>query len=150
MTSSSFLTARYSGDAPSGSGDMYGGGAIGLATLRRDGFASMDGSGELTTRPVKFSGKHLFANFIGELHVELLDEAGKVVGASATVSGDSTKRKIELPGLEGAAGKPVRFRFHLEEGSLYAFWVSADPAGASGGYLGAGGPGYAGVRDEKR
>jgi len=136
-----------SGIAPSGHRGMYTGGAIGLATLRRDGFASMDGTGELTTRPVRFGGRHLFANFVGKLRVELIDESGRVVGTSETVSGDSTKQKIELPGLDAVAGKPVRFRFHLEGGSLYAFWVAADPAGASGGYLGAGGPGYEGVKD---
>jgi predicted neuraminidase len=139
-----------SGIAPSGHRGMYTGGAIGLATLRRDGFASMDGTGELTTRPVTFRGRHLFANFSGTLRVELLDGSGNVIGTSETVSGDSTKQKIELPGLEGSVGKPARFRFHLGDGSLYAFWVTADPAGASGGYLGAGGPGYEGVKDQPR
>ncbi|MBI3693999.1 MAG: hypothetical protein HY238_04045 [Acidobacteria bacterium] len=39
--------------------------STGLATLRRDGFASMDAGaleGSLTTRPLPFSGKHLFVN----------------------------------------------------------------------------------------
>jgi len=44
-------------------------------------------------------------------------------------------------------GKPVRFRFHLTNGSLYSFWVSPDASGASHGYLAAGGPGYDGVVD---
>src|SRR5690606_14660839 len=61
-----------SGVAPDGSKGMYTGGSIGLAKLRRDGFASMDGTGELTTRFLKFSGKHLFVNSVGELRVELL------------------------------------------------------------------------------
>ena len=56
---------------------MYGGGAIVIAALRRDGFASMEAeggrSGELTTRPLKFKGKHLFVNLNGELRVDLLD-----------------------------------------------------------------------------
>jgi len=142
-----FPYCAYSGDAGRGKGDIYGGGSIGLATLRRDGFASMEGTGKLTTRPVKFSGRHLFANFVGKLRVELIDESGQVIGASETVSGDSTKQKIELPGLGSVKGKPMRFRFHLEKGSLFAFWVSQDPGGASGGYLGAGGPGYAGLKD---
>ncbi|MCB1203917.1 MAG: hypothetical protein KDN18_06635, partial [Verrucomicrobiae bacterium] len=136
-----------SGVAPSGKRGMYTGGAIGLATLRRDGFASMNGPGSLTTRPLRFSGQHLFVNFDGELRVELLDETGKVLGTSEPVSGDSTRKAIQLPGMAGAVGKPVRFRFLLERGSLYAFWVTRDPAGASGGYLGAGGPGYPGVKD---
>jgi hypothetical protein len=126
---------------------MYTGAAIGLATLRRDGFASMDGPGELTTRPVKFKGQHLFVNLNGELRVELLDEAGQVLAASETVSGDKTKQRVELPGLADLAGKPVKFRFHVVKGSLYAFWVTPDEKGASYGYVGAGGPEFGGVRD---
>ncbi|MDH4411429.1 MAG: exo-alpha-sialidase [Verrucomicrobiales bacterium] len=142
-----FPYCAYSGDAGGGKGDIYGGASIGLASLRRDGFASMEGTGKLTTRPVKFSGGHLFVNAVGRLRVEVLDEAGKVLTTSETMAFDSTKQKIELPELGGLAGKAVRFRFHLEEGSLYAFWVSQDPGGASGGYLGAGGPGYVGLKD---
>lgn len=61
-----------SGISPSGKRGMYSGGAIGLATLRRDGFASMNGPGELTTRPVTFKGSHAFVNVNGELYAELL------------------------------------------------------------------------------
>ncbi|MFM7923978.1 MAG: glycosyl hydrolase family 32, partial [Planctomycetaceae bacterium] len=64
-----FPFCGYSGIAPSGHRGMYTGGSIGLATLRRDGFASMDGAGELTTHPVMFSGRHLFVNVNGELYV---------------------------------------------------------------------------------
>jgi hypothetical protein len=55
----------------------------GLAVLRRDGFASMEAGereGTLTTRPVRFSGKHLFVNAkLGELRVEVLDRDGNVI-----------------------------------------------------------------------
>ena len=139
-----------SGVAPSGKRGMYSGGSIGLATLRRDGFASMDGPGTLTTRPVKFSGGHLFVNLNGELRAELLDEAGKVLATSKTVSGDATKRQLEWtgrPDVSAFAGTPVRLRFHLTRGSLFAFWVTNDANGASHGYVGAGGPAFSGVRD---
>jgi hypothetical protein len=126
---------------------MYTGGSIGLATLRRDGFASMDGPGELTTRPVQFRGSHLFVNLNGQLRVEVLDTSGHVLAASETVSGDKTKQRVEWPGLAGLAGKPVKFRFQLAKGSLYAFWVTPDENGASDGYVGAGGPAFGGVRD---
>lgn len=139
-----------SGVAPNGHRGMYTGGSVGLATLRRDGFASMDGPGELTTRPVKFKGKHLFVNLNGELSVELLDEAGTVLAASKTVSADNTKQHIELPGLSPLAGKPVKFRFHVTKGSLYAFWVTPDANGASHGYVGAGGPAFRGTIDRGR
>jgi hypothetical protein len=36
----------------------------------------------------------------------------------------------------------LRFQFTLTGVRLYAFWVSASAGGESGGYLGAGGPGY--------
>jgi hypothetical protein len=34
-----------------------------------------------------------------------------------------------------------------DRGELYAFWVTDSAAGASGGYVGAGGPGFAGPTD---
>ena len=141
-----------SGIAPSGHRGMYTGGSIGLATLRRDGFASMDGPGELTTRPVKFKGKHLFVNVNGDVRVELLDEAGQVLRSSLPAAGDRTKLKIEWPGgadLSDVAGKNVRFRFHLKAGSLFAFWATPDENGTSNGYVGAGGPAFQSTRDSQ-
>ncbi len=136
----------------------------GLATMRRDGFTSMDADasgGTLITRPVTFNGSHLFVNADvpnGKLTVEVLDESGKILApydrkACVTVRGDSTKREVHWDGakdLSAAAGKPVRLCFHLTDGKLYSFWVSKDGSGESGGYLGAGGPGFSGPRDEKR
>lgn len=151
-----FPYCAYSGDAGDGRNDMYGGGAIGLATLRRDGFASMqaaDKPGTLTTRPVKFMGGHLFVNVNapqGQLRAELLDSSGKVLATSKPISGDTTKQRIEWldqPDLAKWSGKPVRFRFQLSNGQLYSFWVTEDAGGASNGYVGAGGPDFPGVRD---
>src|SRR5690606_26599271 len=86
----------------------------GLATLRRDGFASMDwmpgetpvlrtasgraGEGTLTTRPVTFTGSHLFVNADvrgGELRVEVLDAGERVIAPFTRddchpITGDST------------------------------------------------------------
>jgi hypothetical protein len=129
---------------------MYSGGSIGLATLRRDGFASMDGPGMLTTRPVQFKGSHLFVNLNGELRVEVLDDAGKVIRSSKVASGDKTKLRLEwsdASDLSEVVGRNVKFRFHLMNGFLYAFWVTPDENGGSNGYVGAGGPGFVGVRD---
>jgi predicted neuraminidase len=151
-----FPYCAYSGLAPNGTRGMYTGASIGLATLRRDGFASMDADskeGKLTTRPVKFSGSQLFVNVAakkGELRVEALDDEGKVVATSKPLTADTTKQRVEWTDradLSALAGKPTRFRFHLTNGQLYAFWVSPDANGASNGYVGAGGPGFSGVRD---
>ena len=133
-----------------------------LATLRRDGFTSLDTGdkpGTLTTRPVRFSGKQLFVNVAaptGELRIEVLDEQGKVIepfslGNSQPVkAADSTRLHMTWKGasdLGALANKPVRFKFHLVNAQLYAFWVSPDESGASNGYVGAGGPGFTGPRD---
>ena len=135
--------------------------STGLAVLRRDGFASMDAGanqGHLTTRPLRFSGKHLFVNVDnpeGDLWVEILDEDGKPVGPFTrancqSVQADSTLAQVHwknVPDLSSLAGKPVRFRFHLRKGRLYSFWVSPEESGASHGYVAAGGPGFTGPTD---
>ncbi|MBM4034431.1 MAG: hypothetical protein FJ291_22015 [Planctomycetes bacterium] len=148
--------------------------STGLAFLRRDGFASMDADekgGTLTTRPVSFKGKHLFVNLAcpkGDFRAEVLGADGKPIAPftreNCTVGGaslprDSTclpvtwKGADDLSALVGGASlprdsrKPIRFRFHLRSGSLYAFWVSPDKTGASHGYTAAGGPGLPGPTD---
>ena len=121
---------------------------------------------ELITRPVKFSGRHLFVNADtadGELRVSILqedlsdfhDRAPKTIGVFTAencepIRTDSTMQRVTWKGakdLSELAGKAVRFRFHLKRGRLYSFWVSSDESGASHGYVAAGGPGYPGARD---
>lgn len=137
--------------------------STGLATLRRDGFASMDAAdkeGTLTTRPVRFKGKCLFVNVgadRGELQVEVLDQNDKPIEPftrdnCVPLSGDKTLLPVRwnsFDELSSLRGKPVKFRFHLRNGSLYSFWVSADSSGASYGYVAAGGPGLTGATDTK-
>ncbi|MBN2308740.1 MAG: hypothetical protein JXR94_07195 [Candidatus Hydrogenedentes bacterium] len=135
--------------------------ATGLATLRRDGFTSMDAgdaAGTLLTRPVQFSGKYLFVNLDapdGELRVEVCDLDGNAIAPFTRakcrpVQADSCREPVRWKSgadLSALAGTPVRFRFHLRRGRLYAFWVSADASGASRGYVAAGGPGFTGPAD---
>ncbi|HKI32020.1 MAG TPA: hypothetical protein VKA46_09130 [Gemmataceae bacterium] len=136
------------------------GGSTGLAVLRRDGFASLDAGkdgGTLTTRPVRFAGKHLFVNADvpdGELTAEVLDERGQVVAGLARADcvparADKTLQAVTWKDgdLAKVAGKTVKFRFHLKDGRLFAFWVSPDKSGASHGYVAAGGPGLTGPLD---
>jgi len=132
----------------------------GLATLRRDGFASLDAEDEgvLTTRPVRFRGRFLFVNADtkqGQLLVEVIDQDGEPIPPftrqrCVPVREDSTLARVRWQGAEELStvvGKPVRFRFYLQHGSLYAFWVSPDESGASYGYVAAGGPGLTGPVD---
>ena len=156
-----FYYCGFSGVTPDGRRDMYAGGTTHVASLRRDGFASMDAGasgGTLTTRPVEFSGKHLFVNADvprGSLRVEVLDATNTPVEPFTRkkcnpIATDSTLEQVtweDGSDLSMLKNKPVRFRFHLSDGSLYAFWVSRDATGRSDGYVGAGGPGYTGHVD---
>ena len=149
--------------------DQPGTCSTGLATLRRDGFASMDwrpdaspvarraAQGSLTTRPIRFSGSHLFVNADldgGELRVEVLDRAGKVIApftrdACAPVTGNGTRLGVKWSAgsLGDVQSQEVRLRFSLTRGRLYAFWVSPAATGRSRGYVAAGGPEFQGPID---
>jgi hypothetical protein len=156
-----FYVSGRAGRSFPGCQHLDAGGSTGLATLRRDGFASLDAgaeAGSLTTRPLRFRGKHLFVNLDapqGKLRVEVLDEGGQVLApfdkaGCLPAVGDSTRQAVRweaAPDLSTLAGKPVRFRFHLTHGRLYAFWVIPDAGGASYGYVAGGGPGLSGPRD---
>jgi hypothetical protein len=144
----------------------------GLATLRRDGFVSMTPPDPrrahrvddlvprdtLTTRPIRFQGRHLFVNANaadGELRVEVLDESGRTIPPFAAetcrpVRGDRTCARVtweRAADLGAIAARSVRFRFYLTRGHLYSFWVSRSENGASDGYVAAGGPGFTGPTD---
>jgi hypothetical protein len=117
-----------------------------------------ESGGTLTTRPVRFSGRHLFVNLDdpeGELRVEILNQAGQPLPRFTTdncmpVSTNKTLVSVRWRGVEdlsSLANQPVRFRFHLKQGRLYSFWVSPEKIGASQGYLAAGGPGFSSHRD---
>ncbi len=131
-------------------------GTTGLATLRRDGFASMDAGAQvqtLTTVPLQFDGKHLFVNVrcpYGRLTAEWIDTDGQVIeplraDLCVPTSIDSTCHRIEWQtrdDLSAIRNQPVRLRLHLMNGNLYSFWVSRNPTGESDGYVAAGGPSY--------
>ena len=130
-----FYCSGRSTSTPTRRGDCN----TGLGTMRRDGFASMDAQekpGSLTTRPVLFHGKHLLVNLDapkGKLLVEVLGADGKVIAPftrenCVALSGDSTRLAVRWKkqgtaesDLSALSGTPVRFRFFLESGSLYAF-----------------------------
>lgn len=135
---------------------LYANGATGVAFLRRDGFVSLNASGRertVTTRPVTFTGKHLFVNVDapeGMLAAEVLDMNGNPVepftlNNSIPITGDSTLAQMtwkDGSDLSALAGRAVRFRFRLQKGRFYSFWVSRDETGRSDGYVAGGGPGF--------
>lgn len=131
----------------------YANGALGLAKLRRDGFCAMRAgqtASLLRTRPLRFSGSRFFvnANTVGaDLRVAVLDEAGEPIpgyGAADCLGfcGNSTCAELRWrdqdASLAALAGRPLRLQFECDRGDLYAFWVTDDPAGESGGYHAAG------------
>ena len=124
--------------------------STGLATLRRDGFVSMSGSGELTTEKLKFDGDYLFVNATvrGSLAVELLDENDNVIKGFAkddcvTIKGDQTKQIVKWKNnssLKNLKNKLIKIKFYSTDADLYAFWISPWESGESRGYTAGGGP----------
>jgi hypothetical protein len=84
----------------------------------------------------------------GELRVEVLDRDGRAIAgfdrqSCLPVRGGGTQRAVRWTSAQVAslAGRPVRFRFSMTRGRLYAFWLSSWPTGESRGFTAAGGPG---------
>lgn len=112
---------------------------LGLATLRRDGFVSLDaetGGGWVITTPVIVDGKHLELNAdaaAGVVRVAILDEAGKPIPGFAKsdcrpLSGRGVEQRVRWKqggSLEKIRGRKVSLRFDLDAGAkLYAYRVS--------------------------
>ncbi len=108
--------------------------AIGLATLRKDGFVSLDAGeapGEVLTRRLEGLTGELHVNCQaggGSLTVEFLDAGGSVLpgygrGDCDPIQADSIDQvvtwhgKAALPQVSG----PMRLRFILQKASLYSF-----------------------------
>ena len=128
--------------------------STGLATLRRDGFVSMDAAPEgsyLTTEKLEFDGEFLFvnANVKGELAVEILDSEGNPIkgftkaDCNVVKSDSDTKFLISWKNRDNISelvGDNIRIKFYLSDGELYSFWISPWQSGESRGYI-SGGPG---------
>lgn len=112
---------------------------IGLATLRVDGFVSLDahyGGGSVETKPLNFTGKKLSLNCAaahGEILVEVLDASGKIIPGFARqdclpVCQDKIIQPVAWKThqtLANLKGKPVKLRFYLNRASLYSFEITA-------------------------
>jgi hypothetical protein len=112
--------------------------AIGLATLRLDGFVGLradENKGSVVTKPFKLEGNKLSVNVDaqgGEAAVEVLDETGQPLagfagGAAVFAAGVDDlrwqprwKRHTDLSALRG---RIVRLKFHLRDAILYSFQI---------------------------
>ena len=104
-------------------------------TLRTDGFASLSAGydgGEMTTKPLTFSGAELEINYAtsaaGSVRVEIQDETGRAVPGHTLddcpeIIGDEIERVVAWsggPDVSRLAGETVRLRFVLKDADLYA------------------------------
>ena len=129
--------------------------ATGLATLRRDGFASVCaglGEGWITTHPFVCDGEYLFVNIDSRDSVcaEILDENNFPIAGFTkddcipTGAANATRHRImwkQADNLSSLVGSKIRVRFYLKDAELYSFWFSPSVNGESRGYTAGGGPG---------
>ena len=115
-------------------------GGIGLATLRRDGWVSLDAGvkpGYVITNPMVIpppadgkSAPHLMVNanaYIGEVSVSVLDLEGNTIEGfekSQPIHQDVLRTHITWPDGDLAAlvGRQIRLKFNVELAKLYAYW----------------------------
>lgn len=124
--------------------------STGLATLRRDGFASMSGNGELVTESLKFSGKYFYvnANIKGSIKVELLETNGSPISGFTkddcqAITGNGVSIRVRWKNNEDLStlkNKNIKVKFYVENSDLYSFWISPYSTGNSFGYTAGGGP----------
>jgi hypothetical protein len=155
-------------------GDGAVNGAVGLGSIRRDGFCGMvaDDEGLLLTRPIKFDKLvgYVFLNMQtnapdGEIRIEIVSERGNML----ELIKNDTKEKLPLskatcmplahdqtlmtvnwqgvPDISVLKGRPIRLLFHVKKATLYSFWIGPRRRGASTGYNAAGGLHFTGHTD---
>jgi hypothetical protein len=115
------------------------GGGIGLATLRVDGFASLNANyegGKVTTALFITQGRELHVNAkadVGQLQAEVLDEQnfpipGFTRNDCVPVHADSCDCAVrwrENTSLAKLQGRPIRLRFYLQNARFYSYRVVA-------------------------
>jgi len=107
---------------------------IGLATLRLDGFVSINAEkqGTMTTKTFVFIGDTLEVNANakgGSIRVEALDPAGKVIEGFAKkdctpITSDSVRHVLKWKGKADCQliqARPIKLRFYLKKAKLYSF-----------------------------
>ena len=108
--------------------------AIGLATMRPDGYAALEPKGRegsMTTKPFRVAGKKLLVNADaarGAVSVEVLDASGRVrpgfgVADAQPLTTDELAHAVSWKSrdLSSLVGEVVRLRFRVRKAKVYAF-----------------------------
>jgi hypothetical protein len=104
---------------------------LGLATLRRDGFVSLDAGkeeGYLLTKPLMIDNQELHINVdasCGYLVIIITDDQGYQIDGytSPYITGDHLNLNVTFDRpIEELMGKKVRLKFQLKKSSLYSYW----------------------------
>jgi hypothetical protein len=113
--------------------------AIGLATLRLDGFVALRAGkqrGSIVTKPFKLVSNHLSINTNaekGEIQVEILDAEGQPIPGYSGKDAPRTNGINELAwqpqwktatSLSALRNQVIRLKFNLRQARLYAFQVN--------------------------
>ena len=110
--------------------------AICLATLRRDGFVSLDADeegGMVTTQPFHWEGERLYLNADarkGEIACEILDSTGQPLAGFSrqdclSIAGDNVRLAVNWQrqgGMPVPSVGPIRLRISLRNARLYSYW----------------------------
>ena len=102
---------------------MYCNGATGLAILRRDGFASINGEGYLLTKSIKFIDREkMFVNVDGRVTIDILDANNKLIVSSEEINTNSTDVMVDFKNFDLSVlnGCHIKLLFRLS-GKLYSF-----------------------------
>jgi hypothetical protein len=101
---------------------------IGFATIQRDRFVALEASfdgGEIVTKPVRLKGSGLRLNAkadFGEIIVEVLNPAGKIIASSKAVQRDGLNLPVEWSDEFKTSSNAVTLRLKLKNARLYALW----------------------------
>ena len=99
---------------------------IGVATLRRDGWISLDAqdkSAHLVTRALATPGGRLHVNVDAEqLAIELLTQDDEVLATAQPISGDHLAKAVHFANAQARGPAVVKLKMTVTNGKLYSFW----------------------------
>jgi len=107
--------------------------SVGLSTLRRDGFVSLDcnsGKGELITHPFAIEGSSLRINaeILNGGHIDIAIENGRgdpIDGfeKSERITEGGLDVQVEFTESDLSKLESARLRFSMQNARLYSFWI---------------------------